>query len=929
MGNLLVPCAGVLLSAVLGWGADSVSLAGTWSFRLDPQRAGEAGNWQNHTLPDSIRLPGSTDEAGYGEATVGSDHGHLTRVRRYIGAAWYQRDYEVPQSWRTREVELLLERVLWKSTVWVDGKLAGSHDSLGVPHVHHLGTLAPGRHRLTVRVDNSMIHPIGDKGHAYTEHTQTIWNGITGELRLRSRARVQLGLVRIFPSADLRRVEIETQILNRGGGPARGRLRFTVRERGSGREAGSGSFSFAVQGTEAVEKQAVILNRAPKRWDEFEPNLYTLQVRLDSEAGPDSGEYVFGFRDAGRQGRHISINGRPVFLRGNLDCVHFPRTGYPPTDVESWRRLFRIYKEHGMNHVRFHSWCPPAAAFTAADELGLYLQAEVLWIDTWMGKDNPGQPDRDTPGRPQGVGKGDRTIDDYVRAEMRRMLDAYGNHPSFLLFCIGNELGSSDFQVMGQWIREEKLRDPRRLYAASTARRITAFDDYSATHAIPDIGRARGRIEPRTDWDYQDTYGKAGVPIIAHEIGQWPVYPAWSEIEKYTGVVRARNLEQFREQARANGIGLMDRELRAASGASGLLLYKYEIESFLRTPGCAGVQLLSMQDFSGQGEALVGWLDSFYESKGIASPARFRRHFNSTTPLLRTPKFVWTNAERLTAAAEAAHYGPRTLESARSQWVLRDMAGAVVEQGEFPRTGLPVGRVTPLGAISLSLARFERPVQLNLEVLIAGTEFANDWNLWVFPARAPAGDAPGVLVTAELPAALAALARGGKVLLIANLLGGKGTATPAAWMPLYWSASFFPDQNRSTLGAWIQKDHPALSGFPTQSHLDWQWHSLAQNARAFVLDKFPPGYRPIVQPVSDFHFNHKLGSLFELRTPQGGKLLVSGYNLSGAAAIPEAAALRRSLLAYLASERFSPSQEVAEGALRDLFAGAAELTSRP
>ena len=921
MRNPVIAWLALSAAPAFAWGADSVSLAGTWSFRLDPQRVGEIENWQAARLPGAIRLPGSTDESGFGEQTSGSDFGMLTRVRRYIGAAWYQREIDIPESWRNRAVDLIIERVMWKDTVWLDGKPAGSSDSLGTPHVHSLGSPAPGKHRLTIRVDNSMIHPIGDKGHTYTEHTQTIWNGIVGELRLRSRPKLQLGLVRVFPAADSRRVEIEVGLLNRTGRPARGRLRFGVRERGSGssREFASSASSFAMRGQESVERRTLVLGGAPKLWDEFEPHLYSLDVTLESERARDTGEIIFGFRAAGRDVHHITINGRPVFLRGNLDCVHFPLTGYPPTDIESWRRIFRIYKEHGMNHVRFHSWCPPEAAFAAADELGLYLQVEVLWIDTWMGRDNPAQPDRNTPGRPQGVGKGDRTIDDYVRAEMRRILDTYGNHPSFLLFCIGNELGSSDFDVMGQWIREEKERDPRHLYAASTARRITPFDDYSATHAIPGIGRTRGRIEPRTDWDYEETYGKAGVPIIAHEIGQWPVYPEWSEIAKYTGVVRARNLEQFRKQAIANGIGLMDRQLREASGATSLLLYKYEIESFLRTPDCAGVQLLSMQDYSGQGEALVGWLDAFYHSKEIVTPASFRRHFAATVPLLRVPKFVWTNEEQLAATAEVAHYGPKTLANMDPLWVLRDSTGAVIEQGLFPRVTLPVGHVTPLGSVAVGLSRFTEATQLKFELHIEGTEFANGWDLWVFPAKVESGGASDVLVTADPAAALTALGRGGKVLLIANHLGGKGNTTLAAWMPLYWSASFFPNQNRSTLGALVRKDHPALGGFPTEDHLDWQWHSLSEGARAFVLDKLPAEYQPIVQPVSDFHFNHKLGSLFELRTRAGGRLLVCGYGIAERVAGPEAAALRRSLLAYIQSPRFAPSQEVTEDDLRELL----------
>ena len=66
----------------------------------------------------------------------------------------------------------------------------------------------------------------------------------------------------------------------------------------------------------------------------------------------------------------FEINGRPIFLRGTLECAIFPRTGYPSTSTKEWTRIFSTIKAHGLNHVRFHSWCPPEAAFIAADKVG-------------------------------------------------------------------------------------------------------------------------------------------------------------------------------------------------------------------------------------------------------------------------------------------------------------------------------------------------------------------------------------------------------------------------------------------------------------------------------------------------------------------------------------------------------------------------------
>jgi hypothetical protein len=896
-----------------GLAAEPLPLAGTWRFQLDPADAGEAGGWQARRLAQSIRLPGTTDMAGVGDEPAEAAAGMLTRARRYAGAAWYQRDFIVPDGWKGSSIVLFLERVLWQSKVWVDGRLAGAEDSLNAPHEHPLGILTPGKHTLTIRVDNRMIHPIGDRGHLYTEHTQTIWNGIAGRIELRERPPVSLGKLRVFPDARVRAVKVEAEV---NGG--KGTLDVVLRELPSRKIVGRRT----VEASAPAASLDVPLDAAPRLWDEFSPSLYSAELALNAGGKRDTAVVTFGFRHVERARRRILLNGRRIFLRGNLDNAQFPLTGAPPADVSSWRKLLRVYKDHGLNHVRFHSWCPPEAAFQAADELGVYIQAEVLWIDGWMSGVHPDLGP--TAGSPKGVGVGDRTIDGFVRAEIRRLNDAYGNHPSFLMLCIGNELGSSDFDVMGRWLAEEKARDPRRLYSASTARKISAADDYFVTHDLPGAGRTRGRIEDGTGWDYEDVYGKAPLPVIAHEIGQWPVYPVWSEIAKYRGVLKPRNLEALRDLARRNGVAEQDREFQATSGASSLLLYKYEAESFLRTPSCSGVQLLSMQDYAGQGEALVGWLDSFYESKGLATAAEVRRWFGPTVPLVRLPKFVWRSGETLSARAEIAHYGPRDLKGARAVWVLTGAGGRLLAKGEFAPRDVPTGEVSSLGGIEFTFPPAGKPESLALAVRIDGTEFENAWNVFVFPGAAGEPDEGGVLVTGSLEIALDALARGERVLLLAAGLGGEREARQAAWQPLYWSASFFPRQNRGTLGAIVRSSHPALAAFPTGGFLDWQWRGLARGARGFSLDALPHGFRPIVQPVSDFHFSRKLGSIFELRVPEGGRLLVCGYPLGRPGdRTPEARQLLASLLDYMKSPSFQPQQEASAGVLRRIFAAAA------
>jgi len=888
--------------------AEVVSLSGNWEFALDPEDQGITAGWSapSMVLPDKIKLPGTTDEAGYGTPTLKADTGVLTRRVKYYGPAWYQRTIHVPEAWQQKEVELFLERVLWESRVWVDGRFCDAQDSLNTPHRHQLGTLAPGSHVLTVRIDNRPLCPLGLNGHSYTEQTQTIWNGAVGRIELLAHDPIAVGSLRVFPDAAAARVQGEIMVCSPASGPQPATATWRVRHKGSRKVVAEEHGQFVVQpGTNTV-RQDVIFAQPPAQWDEFSPNLYTLEVTVKSGGSTDHAESVFGFRQVSRIGQQIALNGRPVFMRGNLDCVHFPLTGYPDMGVADWKRILGIYRDYGLNHIRFHTWTPPEAAFTAADELGIYIQCEVVWVQRHLGKDQPGRMETMNSGSfPESLMTPPGTVDGYVHDEIRRVVDAYGNHPSFVLFTIGNELGSYDPEECGRWIEEIKAHDPRRFYAVSTARRIVPQDDFNATHAIPGIGWCRDRLEPFNDWDYEKLYEQAPVPIIAHEVGQWPTFPVWKEIKKYKGVLRAWNLEHFRELAVSNGVAQLDEEFRSASGAIGQRLYKDEIESHLRTPACAGFQLLSMQDFSGQGEALVGWLDSFYDSKGVVTPKRFRRWCSETVPLARLPKYIFESGDTLSATLEVAHYGAEPLGDATAVWSLRDEHGKLLEQGELPPVSVPVSGVTKLGSITAKLSPRALPCRARLEVRLQGTPFANDWDVWIFPPKDPDAAAQGEVILCDtFDEALTNLQRGHKVLLDAHRLGTKENARYARFKPVYWSAAMFSGQY--TLGALVREKHAALRQFPTDNHLDWQWEDLCRNARGFRLEGLPLDYQPIVQPICDFHFNWKLGAIFELKVGEG-KLLVCGYDaFTRLDQRPAARQLRASLLAYMNSPAFAP-----------------------
>ncbi len=889
---------------------ETINLAGKWDIRLEANSELEQEYPGSFKSEGSINLPASLAEKGFGYKTAGSDFGILTPEYKYIGKASYSKEIKIPGDWKNKEVEIFLERVLWESRVFIDERELSRADALGTPHVHKLGRLTPGKHKLTILVDNDMIHNIGDKGHAYGEYTQSIWNGIVGRMEMRALDPIHFQDINIYPNIKKENLNIKTNIYAAEAKSVL--LSYEIRSLTSNKIVLEGNKEFKLSKAENELSFTIPTDLKLKKWSEFTPEVYLLKTKLKAGEYSDEMETEFGFYEVGHNGTKLLINDDPVFLRGNLDCVHFPLSGYPSCKVEDWEEIFRIYKDYGLNHARFHSWCPPEAAFKAANRVGIYLQAEAsIWIDWWMSTDmvERGRPEMDTKGHPKGLGH-DEIRDEFVIAEMNRVVETYGNHPSFTMFCIGNELGNSDFNVMKQWVADLKAKDARRLYAVSTARTITEVDDYCATHYIADVGRTRGLNGAHTDWDFEEAYSKMNIPIIAHEIGQWPVYPKWTEIDKYKGVLKARNFETFRKQAQKNGIGTQDEDFAKASGALNQLMYKYEIESFFRTPSCAGIQLLSMQDYQGQGEALIGWLDAHWESKGITTPEKFRKHHDTTVPLLRMKKFVWTNNETFTARAQLSHHGEKSF-SANCNWKIQNEAGHILSEGTFDEQYFERGKLVDLGLISYKFAEVKNAEKLSITIAVEGTEFRNNWDLWVYPSNSEEKKAePGnILLTDKLdPKAEETLKNGGKVLLIANKSGTDETSVDLNFYPLYWSLTFFPGQGKTNIGLLIEDKHPAFEHFPTSYHSDWQWETIYENSKGFILNELPERYRPIAQPVDDFHRNNKVGAIFEFKVG-AGSILICGFDLN--AEKPVARQLKTSLLEYMKSDKFQP-QHAAE-----------------
>lgn len=939
------------LLAAAAHAADTLPLAGEWRFQLDPDNAGLAAKWQGTTLKDTIPLPGTTDEAKKGIERDEAPIDRLARPWYWKGAAWYQRDFTLPDGWSDKQITLFLERTK-HCHVWLNDRYCGWDDTLSAPHIHDLTPgIRRGKNTLTLLVDNSKLPPVGPS-HQVDERTQTNWNGVVGAIELRADDPVWIKDLQVYPNAAKKEAKVRVVIGNATEQPADGELKLTCRSENVKAPADFAPMTLDLEIKEA--EKVVEFTYKPGEdvplWDEFQPAMLKLDLDLSTTAGGsdfrDTHSARFGMRDFSADRNQLMVNNAPIFLRGRLDCANYPLTGYAPMNEEEWKRIYGILREWGLNHVRFHSWCPPKAAFDAADEMGFYLQPELP--NKRSGFNAPEDQDaayRNIDRLDVESTDTETNLYDYGKREGELILQHFGNHPSFVMFTLGNELGRN--QGMFELVAHFKDIDPRRLHAQGANNMhwnpsLAEGDDF---WVIGKVAKGRRPIRgsfyihdyrlgpvdthpPGTLDDFSESIRGVEVPLIGHETGQYQVSPDYRDIEKFTGVLKARNYETFRERIKEAGMLDQADDFVRASGALSAICYREDIELALRTAGFGGIQLLDIMDFPGQSTALVGMLNVFMESKGVIDAAKWREFCSETVPLLRMKQHAWTTDEILIGQAEVAHYGAADIPGAQVKWTLTDEAGESLAEHVFDPVDLPKGALTPVDMFAFPLTGLETPQRLNLTLSIEGTGFTNSYPIWVYAPEVDTEPADGVMVTRSLAAekTKSHLAKGGKVLLLPELdqlpksVGG-GFQTEF-WSPMFAKGARKRGQEEppGTLGHLCDPEHPALSAFPTEFHSNWQWWHLVKNSRPIILDGTPQDYRPIVQSIDNFDRNHKLGLLFETKVGKGS-VLVCPIDLPAIQDQPEGRQFLHSLLEYVESGKFKPDTEVDPELLKSLLPG--------
>ncbi|MBE6825904.1 MAG: beta-glucuronidase [Ruminococcus sp.] len=913
-----------------------IPLDGVWEFLDDQQQRFAGFPPKAEDFNDTINLPGTTAQAKKGITNEKREEGFLTEIYPYKGNAWFRRVVDVPAEHRS-SICLYMERTRI-SEVWVNGIRIGTNNSLCTPHSYDLSAFsACNTLEICIRVDNSGYPTKG--GHMTSSDTQTNWNGILGKFCLRFADHThEISRIKAIPDAANHKVRLAFQTnstVNFGWVSGRWENEDGIV---SLLEEQEFTFSRTNDGTAYAD---IPLGEDAPLWDEYHPVICRMKVVVSD---CEEKEVIFGLTDFRADGHRFTNHGKPVFLRGKHDGMIFPIEGAAPMDIDGWMKVMKTAKAYGINHYRFHTCCPPEAAFLAADLLGIYMEPEIPFWGNIHATDDPEYNSAEQA---------------YLIAEGKRILEEYGNHPSFAMFSLGNELwgskdriaeilrfykqdesrilftqGCNNFQFWPSILPEDdffvgvrlsKERLIRGSYAmcdaplghVQTQRPSTmhCYDDLilppvSASDAAPDgaqeieiqygTGVRKVRIDQAASGLLPDK------PVVTHEIGQYCTYPDFREIDKYTGVLQARNFEIFRERLEEKGMLDMAEDFFRCSGQLAVQCYKEELEAAMRSEYVAGFQILDIQDFSGQGTALVGILDAFMDSKGLISPEMWRSFCSDRVLLAQFPSYVLEAGSTFTADISLRYYGHETLEGN----VLCRFSSEDAVLAEIPVPARIDGQgLFRLGSISFPVPDFASAKRITLTLTLG--EIRNEYELEVFPQQPfPALASNGLCVTSDWAEAKLALAEGGRVLYLSLEVKEK---IEGFYCTDFWCYPMFRSISESmgrpvpvgTMGLCIDADHPALCGFNAKAWSTPQWYDIVSHADCAVLDGTV--IRPIVQMIDNFERNHRLGILFECMAGKGS-LLVCTSRLSEIADRTEAAQFARGILAYTTSAEFMPEQ---------------------
>ncbi len=864
----------------------------------------------------TVKLPGSSCENGIGTPVKYYDEYVKEAVRaprerfEYIGPLDYFKTVDIPEDFEGCDVCLFLERVNISSRLWIDNiEIGRGVIGLSTPHVYRLSDrvdregkpLLPklsGKHMIRLQIDNSNLLNMGDMASGYSVDTGGYWNGVVGRMEIICKPACNIESVQVFPEGKTLR--IDTVTISDRHVPMdikKALLRYEITTPEGQRLAPWEQDIELFSKRQRNHYTLTLPENGYSVWSEFNTGMYGLKVTLATDPGTGSSSFVsdsyetfFGIRKIEVKDKEFKINGRTLSLRGTINCAQYPLTGYPPTDEETWTGHFAKLKEFGLNHVRFHAWCPPEAAFLAADRLGIYLGVEMpLWLN------------RDVTPMELSDDEWHRL---YYRDEALRISETYGGHPSFVIFSNGNE-NLGDYALLETITEEMKAHDNRRIYTMSSNfdHPLSPAEDFLCAfeilHHKARIQFLHDEVAESTTVTYDEMRENVPVPFTSFEVGQYCVYPDVDVCERYTGNMAPVNFDIIRKEMKRHGVYDRLKDYIKASGDLAAKLYKEDIEAVLRTKGMGGFQLLSLTDYTGQSTATIGMLDVFFQEKGVVDPKVWRGFCSEVVPLLQSRRQFF-NTEHLTGFVSLYDHGEKPIACPVFEIRITDVSGNILAERSVTREG----DKTPID-IPLYFIKEDSLLKVYITVKGNGKSYTNFWRIFVYRGKVKRLEIPADRIVKDKKMLKEAASSGGRYLITPGFYD-KESLVKSSFIPVFWSPVHFPSED--PVGFMVDRDHPALGAFPTESYADYQWKEPVDHSLSLRLkevsgltacddgDKGVSDIHPLLEFVPNFADNEPKSPLFNFKLGRA-EFLYCGFDLT--LKDPATVSLASSLAGYI------------------------------
>ncbi len=633
-----------------------------------------------------------------------------------------------------------------------------------------------------------------------------------------------------------------------------------------------------------------------KPWNINTPFLYKFVLSLNVGGENFSKEVNFGMRSIKTQGQDILINNEKFYARGFIRGreAHDHPNLMNLSLLEYYEKNIRTAKEYGFNLIRFHSRIPPEECFEAADKLGMFIHIEIRKYYGKYQKERAGMSDEG---------------DIINETEWRSAILELRNHPSLMVYCMGNEIRHPGCNPFVEHIaRVTKELDPTRLFIDTCAhgefdRTYVDFDVQHMSYFYPfgstyDMfentynwliyGSCKGQQLIDTDSDDASAYKitraiNSKRPVLAHEICHYIGYRDLDALEEKFAKYNAEKpwwLAELRKLVELKGCTEEYRKLFETSKKFQFLSWKLGIEAARRSKLLAGFHFLQFSDTE-RYENSNGIVDCFDDKTGI-NVADFLKFNGDTVLLADLPRRTWFENEKIHIPILISHFSDSIGGAADFSFTL-NYNGKILRTGNLKAIDMKMRGCRSICSLELVMPEANTATALNLAVKLTcenGVIIENDWSLWVFPNR-PA-ELPAVKATIALdginpctrypqlnnnstlqaPEQLMIVNRftkevfkqlknGGDVLMLYRVDETRDRKIAGEkeqfYLPAVWDRLKGVIWDRgNNCGAYIN-DHPSFDGFPHDGFVNLQFHGLIDDCDKINLDDFPVKITPVMR----------------------------------------------------------------------------------